>query len=90
MAEQTTLEVKTDETLVKLNKIKQINKEIEDIERKVSILKNNELVICSFNTQFYFNHFAQRELIDEVTLKILASYQDQKNRLVKEAEMLMK
>lgn len=90
MAEQTTLEVKTDETLVKLNKIKQINKDIEEIERNVSILKNNELVICSFNTQFYFKHFAQRQLIDEVTLKILSSYEDQKNSLIKEAKDLMK
>ena len=90
MAEQTTLEVKTDETLVKLKKIKQINKDIEEIERKVSVLKNNPLVICSFNIRFYLHHVAEKELIDELTLKVLASYEDQKNRLVKEAEALMK
>jgi hypothetical protein len=94
MAEQTTLEVKSDEIEVKLNKIKGINKQIDDVERWISILKINELAICSFNTDFYLKHDAKSELYDQLLHdaknELLRLYEGLKLSLIKEAEALMK
>jgi hypothetical protein len=90
MAEQTTLEVKQDDTELKLKKIKNINKEIEEIDGLVFNLMHSDVILASGNYPLLTYHYLPVELKNEFKLKVLEKYQNDREHLIKEAESLMK
>lgn len=90
MAEQTTLEVKTDETLVKVNNIKQINIEIGNIDEMIHRLTNYDLIIATGNYPRLTYHYLTERLKSEIKLKVIDYYKDKRDSCIKEAEALMK